>query len=429
VPNIVLGAAGLALLAWRARDSERSVALRLPPRVSAWLERLTTGPDAAATSAPSAPGRPVVVIRIPVLNIPRPRLLDIYLLRRYFTVVTLAFTGLLGLFYIGTVIDLSEKVFKGNASSAMLLDYLFYGTPKFIYLLMPLAVLIAALVTVGTFSRTGELTVMRSCGVSLYRLTVPLVLVAAVWSVALFAMEERVMAEANRRQQVLDDQIRQRPSVILDVFDRHWVAGTNGRIYFYRLYDQRQRQFADLSIYQISAEPYRVVQHTFVASAAATRRGWAGGPGWSQAFPADRPGALRPFDRRTLALDDARLFETEDRDAQAMTVSQLGRYVKTLKEGGLNSGSFQVELHRKLAMPLMTIVMTLLAVPFGVTTGRRGALYGIGLAIALSFAYQAAFVAFGFFGAAELLPAVLAAWAPNLLFLAGASYLLLTART
>ena len=103
--------------------------------------------------------------------------------------------------------------------------------------------------------------------------------------------------------------------------------------------------------------------------------------------------------------------------------------IRDLKANDLNVVTYQMDLQRKIAAPLMTLVMTLIALPLGVTTGKRGALYGIGLAIALSFAYQIAFTAFGFLGAAELLPATLAAWAPNLLFLAGASYLLLTVRT
>ena len=73
--------------------------------------------------------------------------------------------------------------------------------------------------------------------------------------------------------------------------------------------------------------------------------------------------------------------------------------------------------------------MTLLAVPFAVTTGRRGALYGIGVGIVLAIVYWTANNLFGLVGAAGLLTPLLAAWAPNLLFGAGAAYLILTVRT
>jgi lipopolysaccharide export system permease protein len=73
--------------------------------------------------------------------------------------------------------------------------------------------------------------------------------------------------------------------------------------------------------------------------------------------------------------------------------------------------------------------MTLIGVPFGVTMGKRGALYGIGLAIALASAYRLLTAVFMAAGAATVLPAVLAAWATNILFVAAAAVLLLSVRT
>ena len=88
-----------------------------------------------------------------------------------------------------------------------------------------------------------------------------------------------------------------------------------------------------------------------------------------------------------------------------------------------------VALERKISFPFVTIVMTLLAVPFAVTTGRRGAMYGIGVGIVLAISYWVAISIFAALGTGGVMTPVLAAWAPNLLFGAGAGYLLLTVRT
>jgi lipopolysaccharide export LptBFGC system permease protein LptF len=88
-----------------------------------------------------------------------------------------------------------------------------------------------------------------------------------------------------------------------------------------------------------------------------------------------------------------------------------------------------VALYKKVSFPLVTLIMTLIAVPFAVMTGRRGALYGIAVGIVLSVVYWITINAFSAVGSAGMLPPLLAAWAPNLLFGAGAAYLLLTART
>ena len=76
-------------------------------------------------------------------------------------------------------------------------------------------------------------------------------------------------------------------------------------------------------------------------------------------------------------------FETEQPVAEMMTVGQLRRYVQELSASGLNVVAQAVELHRKMAFPFVTFVMALLAVPFGVSMGRRGTLYGIGIGIVL----------------------------------------------
>ena len=98
--------------------------------------------------------------------------------------------------------------------------------------------------------------------------------------------------------------------------------------------------------------------------------------------------------------------------------------------GTLEDGSrYLVALQRKIAFPFVTVIMTLLAVPFAVTTGRRGALYGIGVGIVIAIVYWVALSVFGAFGTGGVLPPTLAAWAPNLLFGAVAAYLVLTVRT
>ena len=88
-----------------------------------------------------------------------------------------------------------------------------------------------------------------------------------------------------------------------------------------------------------------------------------------------------------------------------------------------------VQLRRKVAFPFVTLIMTLLAVPFAVTTGRRGALYGIGVGIVVAIVYWIMLSIFGALGEGGVVAPLLAAWAPNVLFGAAAAYMLLTVRT
>ena len=100
--------------------------------------------------------------------------------------------GIMGLFYISTFLDKSDKLFKGEVTLAMLLQFLWWETLQFLYYIIAIAVL-SAIVTIGLLTKNSELIVMRACGISLYRTAASLPLLAVMASGLLFAFEERVL--------------------------------------------------------------------------------------------------------------------------------------------------------------------------------------------------------------------------------------------
>jgi lipopolysaccharide export LptBFGC system permease protein LptF len=130
-----------------------------------------------------------------------------------------------------------------------------------------------------------------------------------------------------------------------------------------------------------------------------------------------------------MSLETADYFVTEVPEPRRMTYPQLDRYISELRQSGYDVLEHEVELYRKIAFPFVTLVMTFIAVPFAVTTGRRGAMYGIGVGIVLALVYWTMISVFAAFGAGGVISPLLAAWAPNLIFGAAAIYLLLTVRT
>ncbi len=345
----------------------------------------------------------------------------------YLRVVALAFLALVGLFYISTFIDASDKLFKGTANGSMIMSLLVYRTPQFVYFVIPIAALLSVLVTFGLLSRTSELTVMKACGISLYRVALPIVVLSLLFSAALFALDQEILAQSNRRATAIDDQIRGRPPKTFNPLNRRWVIGHDGSIYHYGYFDPRREMLTSLTMYRLAPDAWRLTSQTYAATAE-YRGAWTGVNGWIQELHAGPP-RWRVFTREPLPIESPEYFKTEDTEADLMTVAQLRRSVRELAATGANVVPQQVDLQRKLAFPFVTFVMTLLAVPFGVTTGRRGTLYGIGLGIVLALSYWFVMSVFVAIGKAGLLPPVLAAWTPNIIVSASAIYLLLTAKT
>ena len=100
--------------------------------------------------------------------------------------------------------------------------------------------------------------------------------------------------------------------------------------------------------------------------------------GWVRTFAPDGTGIkYTPFAQKALTLESPDYFGTEQLDAERMSFTELKRYIAELKLSGFDVVPFTVALHRKVSFPFVALVMTLIAIPFAVTTGRRGALSGL----------------------------------------------------
>ena len=429
LPNILLGLAGLALFAWRSASVERRIAL----------------PFLAGRRAPQAaedePEQSAARGTWPGIAVPKPgllsvSLLDWYVFRMYGGVLLLGFVGLLGVFYISTFIDLSDKLFKGQTTGLMLLEYFWYATPQFSYFVLPVSALVAALVTIGLLTKTSELTVMKACGVSLYRAALPIFVASLALSGVLFGMSETIMATANREAEALNFEIRSgvRRDRTIDVLSRQWIVAGDGSIYHYLHFDPARSELGNLSVYEFGGEPWGLTRRTF-AGHAAYADGWQGRDVWTREITAREAGGGESIAYASAAeaplpnLEDPDYFATERPDAELMNFAQLRTHIGELSASGFDVVRLVVELHRKVSFPFVTLILTLIAIPFAVTTGPRGTLFGVGLGVALAFTYWITINVFAAIGSAGLLGPALAAWAPNVLFGASAAYLLLTVRT
>lgn len=432
IPNIILGAAAVFLLIRRARSADQPIRIAVP----AWLSLRAPAPRIADSDSRLGAAKPLLVIRVPHLNLPRPTLLDAYIAREYGRILGMTAAAMLGLFYLSTFIDRSDKLFKGQVTLARLAEFMFWSTPQFLVYIIALAVLIAGLVTIGLLTKNSELIVMRACGISLYRTAMPMLAFAVAAGTVLVGLQETVLATANRRADQLDHEIRFGKPQTYGVLNRKWLVGRNGEVYHYQYYDPRNQELHSLSVFEFDPKDHRLIKRRFVQMAKYTADArpdaepeWTLDKGWLREFAPNNDVLFSGFTNQVQRFEAADYFVTEAREPDLMNFAQLRVYIDEMRAGGYNVLDHEVGLHRKVAFPFVTLVMTLIAVPFAVTTGRRGALYGVGIGIVLALIYWVMISVFAALGASGVLDPLLAAWAPNLIFGAVAAYLLLTVRT
>jgi LPS export ABC transporter permease LptG len=330
--------------------------------------------------------------------------------------------------------DYSEYLFKSRATGATMAKFFAYSTPQYAYYITALAALVGGLVTFGLLTRSSELTVMQACGVSLYRAGLPLLAFGVVWSAVLFGLEQSILAPANRQAEILRSTIRSGTPRTFNISTRQWMAGSDDRLYQYGRFDAQARRLDHLTVYDFGEDGWNLTGRTF--GRVVTHRAddtWQSDQGWTRAFgPRNTVTTFAPYDVAALTLESPDYFgveEPEAAQAERLKLGQLRHHIGELQLAGYDTTALTVAFHRKIAFPFITVIMTLIAIPFGVSTGRRGTLFGVGVGIMLAILYWTTQSFFAAMGSAGVIEPALSAWAPNVLFAAVAVYLLLTART
>ena len=223
---------------------------------------------------------------------PRPKLLDWYVSSLFAKVVGLAFFGLLGIFYISTFIDLSDKLFKGTTTGARCCCSTSISRRRSsCSSSFPLSVLITAMVVIGIITKNSELIVMKACGISLYRAAAPLLVFAVLASALMFLLQEQVLAYANRRAEAIRHEIRGGSPRTFDVVNRKWLVARDGRhlqLPVLRPAAARAERPVDLPVRRGRRPPSP--PRTYVAQAAwdpdKGPSAWRGKSGWMREFTA-----------------------------------------------------------------------------------------------------------------------------------------------
>ncbi|MGA9245460.1 MAG: LptF/LptG family permease, partial [Silvibacterium sp.] len=153
--------------------------------------------------------------------------------------------------------------------------------------------------------------------------------------------------------------------------------------------------------------------------------------GWERTFNGAEISSYRPFDVSTFPEihEQPQYFKKEALLSSEMNFDELTAYIRDLSQSGFDTIRLRVQLNRKLAYPVITLVMAILAVPFALSMGKRGSLLGIAVAIGVAIAYFVVAGTFEAMGNVNLLPAFLAAWSPDIIFVLAGGYLLLRSST
>ncbi len=439
-PNILLAAFGIFLLIRRNRDKSL-----LLTRIDRWVREDVWGGILALRGLRRArrrevrekrparePRHPRLVLRLPRPRIIFPNIMDRYVTRLFSWVFLLVVLSGVSLFIIFDLSENIDDILKNKVGSGVVLSYYKYLSLQMFYDIAPIVVLVATLLTFSLLSRTNEITAAKSLGMSLYRLSLSAVAAALLVTFFCGYLESSVLPASNEKVAKLKDRIHGKVTArTYRRADRQWLFGQGRYIYNYIHYDPKQASLQRLQVFDFD-DQHRLTRRLFAESARyAGGDDWVFNNGWARSFQGvDVTSYTRFKDPKIVHYPETpAYFDSEIRPPEQMRYGELKGYIQELRESGQSVPELQVQLEEKIALPVASLIMALVALPFAFRLGRQGALYGIGISLVLGIAFMAVYAFFTKMGAAGALPPAVAVWSPAAVFSLLSGYLFLGVRT
>jgi LPS export ABC transporter permease LptG len=415
---------------FRRRREEEAPDRSLPPEESLPAEAHPPAATGEAGSAGEPPGAREEEEAGPA---PRRRWIpavDRYLLRLLLRVGALVILSLSLLFALQASLELVDEMAKNGQPISLLFQYVASVLPQAITTyVLPLGLCVATLITFGLLSRTHELTALRSAGIGPLRVSAVFVAVAALTSALSFGALDSVLPATNQKAIQIRDKLRGRSPRSYRHPERRWIFGSQGDLVTFKNFRFARKQILDLNVLRFHPDTLFIRERFFAKRATWSPPGsWLLEEGWRREF-SDTGETYEPFDRFLLeGMDEPGYFTQEWKAPAQMNMRELHAYVSDMERRGYETRELRVGLHRKVAVPAVCFVMVLIALPFGLRIERRGPLFGLGVALLIAGVYYFLLQASGKLGEVGVLPPVMAAWTPNVIFSGAGLYLMASSR-
>jgi len=362
-----------------------------------------------------------------------PTVLDDYILRDFFLYLGLILSTFLVLVIVFTLFELLGDILRNQVPPLLVAEYLLNVAPYLLYNVAPLVMLLAVLVTFGLMQRSNEITAIKATGTSIYRIVTPVVMAAGILSAALFFADQFYLPHTNKRQEALHNQIKGKPAQTYLRPDRSWIFGQNSDIYYYQFFDPDRDTFGNVTVFQLDRASFSITRriHAERAHWADNLNRWIYEKGSDRLLNVSAIANYRPFEVATFAElpETPAYFKKEVKQYTEMNYEELRRYIRDLQQSGFDVVRLRVQLHKKLSYPLITLIMAVLAVPFSLSAGKKGAITGVAVAVGIAVFYTVVSRLFEAMGDLSQLPPALAAWSPDLIFMLVGGYLILKVPT
>ena len=378
------------------------------------------------------------------------RILDRYLIKQFCFVLLFSLIAFWVIFLVVDLVEHLDKFIDKQAAFFVVVKYYFYYTPYILVLSLPVSMLLSSLFSLGQLAKHNELTAMKSAGISLYRILLPLFILAFVMSLFVMGFGEiLVPITYQKMMEVKTVEIEKGKRETNIILNNVFVQEEDGRIFHLATYDTKEKIGTGALVQRF--EENRLKEEIRAKKVRWENNGWLfedgverifsdslAEPGHSEDLGKAKLDSLPPnpteeyqaFDklfRLDLKIKPEALAKRQKKPDE-MGYFELADYVKIKKRSGQVVAKETTDLHLKIAFPFVNFIIVLFGAPLAANPKRSGLAIGFAISLFISFVYYTLIRMGQSFGYSEKLPPLLAVWAANILFVILGTILLVKAK-
>ena len=344
------------------------------------------------------------------------RLIHQHLLKSFLRNLLHTMVGALILFTMMDVLDHMNSLMDNEATLSMIIRYYAFKAAWIIDTVLPIAMLMSTLFTLGGMARYLELTALFSSGWSLMGVTRPLVVLAVLTSVFSLGWREYVLPEANiNRNRVWEVEIHKNPDRIRPT-QHISLTGPEGRLYHARKFDPNTGIITGLKI--LTRQGSQITERIDAAIAEWDGTHWTLKNGTRRIFQDDEE-LITVFDQltaRDLKVSPKSFYRDRIRQ-EDMNIRQLKEHVILTRLSGGDPTTSLVDIQFNMAFPLVNLIVVLMGIVLASGPRKTTVASGFGLTLLVSFGFYL-FMNFGrALGHNGTLSPIVSAWTGNVVFL------------
>ncbi|HOP48346.1 MAG TPA: LPS export ABC transporter permease LptG [Desulfobacteraceae bacterium] len=355
-------------------------------------------------------------------------ILSRYLLREFLKLFVLFLFAFLTLYLI---VDFIQKIDDFNEANAhgLMLTYFFFKAPLIVSQMIPVTTLLSVIVMFSQMKKHNEIMAMKSCGMSIFKISKPVIAVSILLSISVFLFSELIIPYTSARSNHIWH-------VDLDKSKKEGIYGQNciwykgkDSIYWIGHFDSQNNIMKDVTFYFFDAY-YKVKKRIDARTGVWNGDSWELKEGIIQKLCDDGG-----YDFKRFAKTDAEIPEGPEafvrtvKLPEEMSYWQLKRYAEKVRLEGYDAAGYLVDMNIKLAFPMINLIMTIIGIVIALGVKKGGTPVSVSAGVVFCFLYL---VTLGFMralGISGVLPPGLSAWMANIIFLLIGVYLMIHLRT